>query len=69
MRRRMSAVGASELVATSLGAIRGRPWSCASASPQLARPRRLVPIQTANSSASSTNGPRTPVVPAVENTR
>ena len=37
-------------------------------SPQLARPRRQVPIQTANSSTSSTNSPRTPVVPAVVNT-
>jgi hypothetical protein len=31
MRRRMSAVSTSELVATSQGAIRSRPWSCSSA--------------------------------------
>jgi hypothetical protein len=38
-------------------------------SPQEASPRRQVPIQTASSSTSYTNSPRTPVVPAVENTR
>jgi hypothetical protein len=31
MRRRMSAVCTSEVVATSPGAIRSRPWSCSSA--------------------------------------
>jgi hypothetical protein len=31
MRRRMSAVCTSELVATVAGAIRRRPWSCSSA--------------------------------------
>jgi hypothetical protein len=31
MRRRMSAVCTSEVVATRVGAIRNRPWSCSSA--------------------------------------